>query len=67
MQLTAVLTPEADDHVACNPETGTASQGDTTDGSLANLREAVALYLKDAPAPSGRPSLVTALTLADHA
>ena len=67
MQLTAVLTPEDDGYVAYNPETGTASQGDTIDEAVANLREAVALYLEDAPAPSGRPSLVTSFTIADHA
>ena len=67
MQLTAVLTPEDAGYVAYNPETGTASQGDTIDEAVANLREAVELHLEDARAPSGRPALVTSFTIADHA
>ena len=67
MQVTAVLTPEDDGYVAYNPETGTASQGDTIEDALANLREAVELYLEDQPMPSGRPSLVTSITIGDHA
>lgn len=67
MQVTAVLTPEDDGYVAYNPETGTASQGDTIDEALANLREAVELYLEDQPMPSGRPSLVTSITIGEHA
>ena len=67
MQVTAVLTPEDEGYVAYNPETGTASQGDTIEEALANLREAVELYLEDQPLPSGRPSLVTSITIGDHA
>ena len=67
MQVTAVLTPEDDGYIAYNPETGTASQGDTIEDALANLREAVELYLEDQPMPSGRPSLVTSITIGDHA
>ena len=67
MQVTAVLTPEDDGYVAYNPETGTASQGDTIEEALANLREAVELYLEDRPMPSGRPSLVTSITIGEHA
>ena len=67
MQLTAVLTPEDDGYVAYNPETGTASQGDTIDEALANLREAVELFLEDQPLPSGRPPIVTSITIGDHA
>lgn len=67
MQVTAVLTPEDDGYVAYNPETGTASQGDTIDEALANLREAVELYLEDQPLPSGRPPIVTQITVEVHA
>ena len=67
MQVTAVLTPEDDGYVSYNPETGVASQGDTIDEALANLREAVELWLEDQPMPSGRPSLVTQITIAEHA
>jgi len=62
MQVTAVLTP-ADEggFVAYNPETGTTTQGDTIDEALANLREAVELYLEEFPiVPTGAP-LVTML------
>ena len=50
MQLTAVLTPDsAGGFVALNPETGTATQGDTVEEALANLREATELYLEEFP------------------
>ncbi len=48
MELSAVLTaaPEGG-YVAFNPETGTTTQGETVEESLANLREATALYLEE--------------------
>lgn len=50
MHMTAVLTPaEEGGFNAFNPETGTASQGDTTEEAIANLREAVELYLEEFP------------------
>jgi len=67
MQVTAILIPEDDGFVSYNPETGTASQGDTIDEALSNLREAVELYLEDQPMPSGRPSFVTSITIGEHA
>ena len=67
MQVTAVLTPDEDGYVAYNPETGTASQGDTIEQALANLREAVELFLEDQPMPSGRPAIVTSITVGEHA
>lgn len=62
MQVTAVLTPAEDGgFVAYNPETGTTTQGDSIDDALANLREAVELYLEEFPmVPTGAP-LVTML------
>jgi predicted RNase H-like HicB family nuclease len=68
MQVTAVLTPDEDGgYVAYNPETGTASQGDTIDDALSNLREAVELYLEEFPfKPSGAP-IVTMLDVKEHA
>lgn len=48
MELTAVLTPAREGGFnALNPETGTASQGDTLDEAMANLLEAVELYLDE--------------------
>ena len=50
MQATAVLTPaEEGGFVAFNPETGTTTQGDTIEDALANLREAVELFLEEFP------------------
>ena len=50
MQVTAVLNPsEEGGFVALNPETGTVSQGDTIEEAIANLREAVELFLEEFP------------------
>ena len=47
MQVTAVLTPaEEGGFVAFNPETGTTSQGETVEDAVANLREAVELFVE---------------------
>jgi predicted RNase H-like HicB family nuclease len=45
--LNAIITEEDGGFVALNPETGVASQGDTVDESLKNLKEAVTLYLQE--------------------
>ncbi|MCT0202144.1 type II toxin-antitoxin system HicB family antitoxin [Synechococcus sp. CS-603] len=68
MELTAVLSPaEEGGYVAYNPETGTASQGDSIDEALANLREATSLYLEEFPlAVTGHP-LVTMFSIPAHA
>jgi predicted RNase H-like HicB family nuclease len=62
MQVTAVLTPaEEGGFVALNPETGTVSQGDSIEEAVANLREAVELYLEEFPMTFHGASLVTTL------
>ena len=68
MQVTAVLTPDPEGgYVAFNPETGTASQGDTLNEALANLKEAVELHLEEFPLkPVGAP-FVTMLDVKEHA
>ncbi len=68
MQVTAILTPaEEGGYVALNPETGTSSQGESVEEALANLREAVELYLDDEPLwVSGTP-LITTMTIREHA
>jgi predicted RNase H-like HicB family nuclease len=68
MQVTAVLTP-ADEggYVAYNPETGTTSQGETLEEALANLREAVELYLEEFPMKLSGAALVTTLTVLERA
>jgi predicted RNase H-like HicB family nuclease len=56
----AILTPDEEGgFVALNPETGTTTQGDTIDEALANLREAVELFLEEFPLKSSGPPLVT--------
>ena len=60
MRLTAILTPaEEGGFVSLNPETGTASQGETIDEALANLKEATELYLEEFPLPAGSQTWVT--------
>ncbi len=46
---TAVLHREGRFYVALCPEVGTASQGESIEEALANLREATELYLEDFP------------------
>ena len=68
MQVSAVLTPaEEGGYIAYNPETGSTTQGETIDEALANLKEAVELYLEDAPMHAKGPPLLTMLTLDSHA
>ena len=68
MWLTAVSLPTAEGgFTALNPETGSASQGDTVEEALANLREATELFVEEFPiAASGRP-LVTTFEVVVHA
>lgn len=68
MQVTAVLMP-ADEggYVVFNPETGTTTQGETVEEALANLREAVELFLEDEPMTLTGTALVTTVTIKEHA
>lgn len=67
MQVTAVLNPAAEGgFVALNPETGTVSQGETIEEALANLREAVELYLEEFPMTFHGAVLVTSVEVAVH-
>jgi predicted RNase H-like HicB family nuclease len=68
MQITAILTPaEEGGYVALNPETGTATQGDSVEEALANLREAVELYLEEFPLNFTATPFVTTIAIAEHA
>lgn len=68
MQVTAVLTPaEEGGFVAYNPDTGTTTQGDTLEEALANLREAVEVYLGEFPMILGGSPLVTTVTILEDA
>jgi predicted RNase H-like HicB family nuclease len=68
MQVTAILTPAPEGgFTALNPETGSASQGETIEEAIANLREAVTLYLEEFPLKLAGAPLVTTFTIAEHA
>ena len=64
MQVTAVLTPAAEGgFTALNPETGCVSEGETVERAVANLREAVELYLEEFPLDIIGPAVVTSFTV----
>ena len=65
--LTAVLHKEADLYVADGPEVGTASQGETIEEAIANLREATELYLEEFPMSTFETPLMTHFEVAVHA
>jgi predicted RNase H-like HicB family nuclease len=66
MQVTAILTPaEEGGYVAFNPETGTTTQGESVEGALANLREAVELFLEEFPLRVSGAPLVTTFDVAN--
>ena len=68
MQLSAVLTPaEEGGYIAHNPETLTTTDGDTIDEALANLREAVELYLEVAPLRVRGNVVLSTITVRDDA
>lgn len=48
LQLTGLLEREGDGYVSLCPELDVASQGTTVEEALANLREAVELFLESA-------------------
>lgn len=43
----ALTAAEEGGFVAYNPETGTTTQGETVEEAVANLQEAIALYLEE--------------------
>ncbi len=68
MTFTAILMPdEVSGYVALNPETGSASQGETVQEAVANLREATELYLEVFPLKSSIPPLFTTFEIRSHA
>ena len=56
-----MLTPAPEGgYTALNPETGTVSEGETIEDAIANLREAVELYLEmNTIAPVGHAVVTT--------
>lgn len=64
MRLTAAVTHEAPWYVARCLEVEVASQGETVEDALANLREALELYFEDAPLPAGEPPIIASVEVA---
>jgi predicted RNase H-like HicB family nuclease len=60
---TAILYREEDVYVAECPEVGTASQGETIEEAIANLKEATELYLEQFPTPKTSPRLITTFSV----
>ena len=56
---TTIVYWEEDVYVAECPEVGTASQGETIEEAIANLKEATELYLEEFPLPKTSPRLLT--------
>jgi predicted RNase H-like HicB family nuclease len=64
----AILTPaEEGGFVALNPETGTTTEGQTIEEALANLREAVELFLEEFPMRIAGSPFVTTMDVPEHA
>ncbi|PXF61361.1 MAG: HicB family protein [Candidatus Methanogaster sp.] len=61
---TAVLHKEEDMYVAECPEVGTASQGDTIEAAVNNLKGATELYLDEFPLKEVRKTLMTTFEVA---
>ncbi len=60
----AVVTQEDNLFVALNPESNVASQGKSIDEALANLREALSLYLSETKiVKTSKPSYLTTITV----
>lgn len=67
MQVTAILTPAPEGgFTALNPETGSTSEGETIEQAIANLREAVELYLEEFPLKLAGSPLVTTFSIPEH-
>jgi predicted RNase H-like HicB family nuclease len=60
---TAVIYREEDVYVAECPEVGTASQGETIEEALVNLKEATELYLEEFPISKSSPRTITTFSV----
>ena len=64
----AVLISSAEgSFVVYDPETGTATQGDSVPEAISNLREATELYLEEFPLEQTSQALLTTSDVAAHA
>ena len=64
---TAIVHKEEDLYVAECPEIGTASQGETIEEAVNNLREATELYLEEFPVKQTFRPFLTTFEVAAHA
>jgi predicted RNase H-like HicB family nuclease len=65
VRLTAAITHEAPWYVARCLEVEVASQGESVEEALANLREALELYFEDEPLPEGaEPPIIASVEIA---
>ncbi len=63
--MTAAITHEAPWYVARCLEVEVASQGETVEEALDNLREALELYFEDAPVPDlAEPPIIASVDIA---
>ena len=63
---TAVIYKEGDLYVAQCPEIGTASQGETIETAVSNLREATELYLEEFPVQKKHRAILTTFEISSH-
>jgi len=64
IELVAIVSPAVEGgFTSWNPETGTASQGETQVDALANLIEATELYLQEFPLRESPQSVATTFRL----
>ena len=65
MRLTAAITHEGPWYVARCLDVEVASQGETVEAALDNLREALELYFEDAPVPDvSEPPMIASVEIA---
>jgi len=64
---TAIVHKEENLYVAQCPEAGTASQGETIEEAVDNLREATQLYLEEFPLQQTHRPIVTTFEVTAHA
>ncbi len=64
---TAVVHKEDELYVAECPEIGTASQGESIEEAVSNLREATELYLEEFPVKQVFRPILTTFEVAAHA
>lgn len=63
VRLTAVVTPEEGGYVARCLDVEVASEGDSVEEALANLREALELYFEDEPTPHSSEPIVAPIEI----